>query len=149
LVVRNIANDRRYLLQARHLRGAPAALAGDDLVTLRAAACGWQRTRDDRLHDTLRADRIREVFQRFLAHVDAWLVLPALQQVHGDAGQPVSLRRLYAVPIDSGAGIGSIGRDRYLGEVRLGPAQESVEAAAEALLFRHWSIPGCGVSSHE
>src|SRR5690606_7569984 len=79
-LVRDVADDGRHDLEARHLRGPPAPLAGDDLVADLAAAVA-QRPHDDRLHDALRADRLGELGQGLLAHVDARLVLAALQQV--------------------------------------------------------------------
>src|SRR5690606_4325790 len=80
-LVRNVADDRGNDLEARHLGGAPAPLAGDDLVADLAGGAVSQRPDDDRLHDALRADRFGELGERLLAHVDPRLVLAALQQV--------------------------------------------------------------------
>ena len=93
-VVRHAADDRRDLVQAGHLRGSPATLAGDDLVARRFAGVpSGQRSHDDRLHDALRANRIGELLQALRAHVDAGLVAAALQQVDGQVRELVVARR--------------------------------------------------------
>ena len=85
------ANDGRNGGEARDLRGAPAAFAGDDLVALRFAGRGAvDGANDDGLDDSLRLDRCRQLFERFLAHVDARLVLAPLQQVEREIGELVT-----------------------------------------------------------
>ena len=103
--VGDVADDGRDRLQARHLRGAPAALAGDDLVLRLAARDVRQRPHDDRLHDALGLDRFGELGQRVLAHVDARLVLAAPQQIDGHLAQ---------------AAVGRLGRRRGSAAPRLG-----------------------------
>ena len=94
VLVVDAPQHRRDLVQARHLRGAPAALAGDDLVALRLARRRRaDRAHDDRLDDALGLDRVREVRERFLAHVHARLVLAARQEVHGDLQELLARRR--------------------------------------------------------
>ena len=76
------ADQRRNFVQARHLRGTPAALTSDDFVTARLSRLTFvDRPHDDRLHQPLRADGVRQLLQAFRPHVDAWLVLAPLQQV--------------------------------------------------------------------
>ncbi len=68
--------------EARELRGAPATLARDDLVTLRLARRRRaDRPHDDGLHDALRLDGVRQLLQRLLPHVEARLILATLKQV--------------------------------------------------------------------
>ena len=57
-------------LEARHLRRAPAPLAGDQLV-----AVAVHRAHQERLHQALRADRGGELGERLLVHLRARLVL--------------------------------------------------------------------------
>ena len=77
--------------EAGDLRGAPAALARDDFVALRFTRRGAvDGAHDDRLDDALRLDRGGEFFERFLAHVDARLVLAPLQQVERQIGELVA-----------------------------------------------------------
>jgi hypothetical protein len=61
--------------QAGLLRGAPTALAGDDLVTIGADA-----THHHRLHHTVGADRGRQFRQSIRVHPGARLVATGLQQ---------------------------------------------------------------------
>ncbi len=82
-LVRDVAHDGRDRVQARELCGAPAALARDDLVTRLAVALRRQRPHDDRLDDALRFDRLGELRERVVAHVDARLVAAALEEVDG------------------------------------------------------------------
>ena len=67
LGVAEIADDRRNFVQARLLRRAPAALAGDDLEAMAV------RTHDDRLDHAARGDRLRQFGQRFLVEGSARL----------------------------------------------------------------------------
>ncbi len=57
LARRDVANDDRDAQQAGELRGAPAALAGDDLKAIADLAD------DDRLDDAVRLDRLRQLLQ--------------------------------------------------------------------------------------
>ena len=100
--VAHVADDGRHVGEARDLRGAPAALAGDDLVALRfAGRRRAERAHDDRLHDALGLDGVGEFGEGFLAHVLARLVLALLQQVHRHVGQLLARRR------DGGTGRGA------------------------------------------
>ncbi len=74
--VRNLANQRRHTFQTGLLAGAPASLAGDDLV-----AAALDRTHDDGLHHAVIADRLRQFFQRLRIHVATGLILAALNQL--------------------------------------------------------------------
>ena len=90
------ANDGRNGGEAGDLRGTPAAFAGDDFVALRFAGRGAiDGAHHDGLDDALRLDGCRQFFERFLAHVDARLVLASLQQVERQVGEFVTgqLRR--------------------------------------------------------
>ncbi len=66
------ADDDRHRVQARTLGGAPAAFAGDDLIHLLVVGID---TDDDRLDETLGADRLGEfcqfIFTEILARVEA------------------------------------------------------------------------------
>ena len=106
--VRDAPDDCGNVAEARDLRRAPAALAGDDLVALRLAvdAARVERAHDDRLDDALRLDGIRQLLQRFLPHVDARLVLAALEQIERQ------LRELVACGADRGLPASSIGASR-------------------------------------
>ena len=111
----HLANDRRHGGEARDLRGAPAAFAGDDFVALRFARRGAvDGANDDGLDDALRLDRRRQLFERFLAHVDARLVLASLQQVEREIGEFVTgqlggRRRGRGAGAPAGAGAGPVG----------------------------------------
>jgi hypothetical protein len=84
-------DDGGHGLEARDLGRAPPAFARDDLVALRLARCGTvHRTHDDGLHDALRLDRRRQLFQGFLAHVHARLVFAPLQQIDREIGQLIA-----------------------------------------------------------
>src|SRR5688572_11580232 len=86
--VGHAANHRRHVMQARHLRGAPASLAGDDLVAERLARSDRrERPDDDRLDDALGANRVSELLQALRPHVEARLIAAALQQVDRDSGE--------------------------------------------------------------
>ena len=118
-------------LEPGELRGAPAALAGDDLVALRLAGA-WraERAHDDRLHDALRLDGVRQLLERFLPHVDARLVFAALEQIQRQLRQLVAggASALAAGPsMDSGAGASGAG-------VRAATEQISQAATQRGLL---------------
>src|SRR5262245_49952367 len=73
-LVRDVFYDRGHGVQARHLRGPPTPLAGNDLVArLGVRTVGGQRPHDYRLDDALGADRLGKLGERLLAHVDARL----------------------------------------------------------------------------
>jgi hypothetical protein len=118
-LIGDVPDNGRNFLEPRHLRSAPAALACDDLVALRALNLA-DGPCNDGLDDTLRPDRRREVLERILANIDARLVLAALQQVDGQLTQAIRMR----FPGD-GSGVGN------------GFTQEGVEAATESFLWCH------------
>ncbi len=92
----HLADDGRNGGETGDLRGAPAAFAGDDFIALRCARRGAiDGAHDDGLDDSLRLDRRRQFFERFLAHVDARLVFATLQQIEREIGEFVTgqLRR--------------------------------------------------------
>jgi hypothetical protein len=108
-------------VQSRHLRGAPAAFAGDDFVLARLARRTFvYRAHDDGLHHALRLDGIRQFLQRLRTHVHARLVLAPLQQVDRQLGQ------LFIGPDGSDDGLD--GR---------GLAQQCSQSAPEAWSFGH------------
>ena len=89
--VGNIAHDRRYFGEAGHLRGAPAALAGDDFIALRVAGVGArQRTHEYRLNQTGGFNRVRQFTQGLGAHIDPRLEFASLQQIDRQAGHAVA-----------------------------------------------------------
>jgi len=72
------------------LRGAPTALAGNDLVALHAIAAVY-RSGNYGLNDSLCPYRTRKVFERVLANINARLILPSLQQVERKVPQTVGV----------------------------------------------------------
>ena len=126
----HIADDRRYLRDSRHLRRAPAALAGDDFVALGfAGQVARQRPHQDGLHQSLSLDRIGEFAQGLRAHVHPRLVFAPLQQVQGQAGQPVADERR------------RFGR-RHAGTARQQGTQLREPATQRRLFAGHARIPG-------
>ena len=79
LVVPDVADDDRHLQQARPLGGAPAPLAGHDLVGALPT-----RTHHDRLDDAAAADRLRELVELRVVHDAARLIAIGLDQVEID-----------------------------------------------------------------
>src|SRR5215510_6573967 len=67
LLVTQLTDDRRHLMDSGALRGAPAPVAGDNLVAA-AAAIGPD---NDRLQQTLGANRVGQFCQLLLAKVSA------------------------------------------------------------------------------
>jgi hypothetical protein len=63
LGVADVEQHDRHFMQACTLRGAPAPLAGDDLVAVGRAL---QRAHDDRLDDAALPDRLRQLREVFL-----------------------------------------------------------------------------------
>jgi hypothetical protein len=127
-LVGDLAHDDRHFLQAGQARGAPATLAGDDLVAL-----GVDRTHEDRLHQALYLDRGGELAERGLVHPGARLVLPRLQPVDARRGERLASRR-----------------GRFVAS-----AQQCVEPASQSLLLDHRPSPSadhaaasaCGAAS--
>jgi len=56
----NVANDNRDRIDTGPLRCAPAAFTGNQLEPVGLAGCG---AHDDRLHDTVFLDRLRQILQ--------------------------------------------------------------------------------------
>jgi len=73
---RHVADDHWHAIEAGSLRGAPAALTGDELVTI------GDPSNDERLYDPARTNRTGEFVQRFLAEACAWLVRAWIDQVN-------------------------------------------------------------------
>jgi hypothetical protein len=113
-IVRHLADDGGDAGQSRDLRSAPATFAGDDFIARCFACVGGKRSHHDWLDDALIADRDGELFQRFLAQVDARLVLAALQL------RQRQLRQLFAA---GRAGSARITRARSTQQIRKTPAQ--------------------------
>jgi len=107
------AHHHRHLGQAGQLGGAPAAFAGDDLVT--AAAVGAYH---DRLDHALGADRVGQLVQLGRVHRHARLVLARLQLANRDVAQGFTGLGF------GGRGFGALG------------AEQGFQAAAEAALLR-------------
>src|SRR5690606_34919301 len=123
-LVRDIPDHGRDLLETCELRGAPSTLARNDLVARLARTL--QRPDDDRLHDALLTNRIGELRQRLLAHVDARLVAAALEQVDRQLSQHVvgaQRRRCRGV---------ARGRTRGRGRRRVDAARRRAEQRFEA-----------------
>ena len=78
LIVGDVAHDDGDLEQAGALRGAPAALAGDDLEAVADAAD------EDRLNHAVRADRLRELFEPRFVDVRARLARIGHEQIEID-----------------------------------------------------------------
>ena len=83
-----VADDRRHLLQPRLLGGAPAALAGDQLV----AAVG-EGADQQRLDDAAGLDRGGEAGERLGVEVGARLVRVRLDQLDRQLAQLAGLAR--------------------------------------------------------
>ena len=82
-------------LSAGQLRGAPAAFAGDDLVTLGARRV-VDGARQNRLHDALNLDRGRQFGERSFVHVGARLVLAGAQALDRQVALFVTVRLVAA-----------------------------------------------------
>ncbi|MNM93953.1 hypothetical protein D3C81_1063410 [compost metagenome] len=111
-LVGHVLHEHRHLVQARNLRGAEAAFAGDDLVAVRLG----HAAHEDRLHQPLRADAGGQLLQRALVHARARLVLARLQLLQAEHGGRALLLR----------GLDDLG----------GAAQQCLQSTAEALLLR-------------
>jgi hypothetical protein len=112
------AHHRRDLPQARLLRSAPAAFAGDDLVT-HATAVATDFADHDRLDHALRLDRLGQLVELGRVHAGTRLELARLQPGHRQPQQ--RLARLRFQRRDLGRGLGS---------------QQGFQAAAQAALLR-------------
>ena len=78
-LVGEIAHDDRHLVHPGPLGRAPAALACDDLeAAARRIGAG-----DDRLHETLLADRIGQLSQLRVAEILAGVERPRMQLIDG------------------------------------------------------------------
>jgi hypothetical protein len=82
-LVVELSNHHGHGREARNSRGAPAALAGDDLVRSRAAARLLDRhaSDDQRLQHALLADRFRELGQALLSQMQARLIAPGPKRI--------------------------------------------------------------------
>ena len=90
-LIRHVADHGGDCAQAGNLGRPPAALARDDLITLRFARIPLrQGAHQNGLHHALGFDRIGEFAERFQAHVDARLVLASLQQIERQSRQAVA-----------------------------------------------------------
>src|SRR5206468_4295440 len=90
------ADDRRHRRELRLARGAPAALAGDQLVAALEA-----RPHDDRLHEALRADRLRESRHGFVVEPLARLLrvrMDLFERQMRELGLPAADQDLEASP---------------------------------------------------
>src|SRR5216684_34877 len=83
------ADERRNLDEPRALGRKPAPLAGDDFIP---AAVDWPR--QDRLHDALVANRLRELAERFLVHLRSRLIAARADLVERERAQRVASSRL-------------------------------------------------------
>src|SRR5687767_12058763 len=73
-------NERGNLMQTGQLRSAPAPLSGDDFVAAWLLGAGGvvERPHDDGLYQTLRLNRVGELLQTLLTHIDARLIFATL-----------------------------------------------------------------------
>ncbi len=83
----NVANDDGNARECGPLGGAPAAFTGNQLVAKTHPAD------DERLHDSARTDRARQLFDGLLAEAGARLIGAGIDQVDIDLKQNVSLSR--------------------------------------------------------
>ena len=122
ILVGDIAQHHRHLVESGQLGRPKATLAGDDLV-----AVGSQGAYDDRLHQSVLADRCGKFLQRAFVHAGARLIAPGLQLVE---------RQCRWRPDASGSDVG-----RWLEAL----AEQVFEAAAEAFwFFRNHAEKGSG-----
>ena len=98
LVVWHVADGDRHFHQARHLRRAETALAGDDFE-----AIAVDRPDQDRLDDPLRPDRVGQFGQRLGIHPRARLVAAGLQAVDWKLRGAPTTWRAVAAPEPSSA----------------------------------------------
>ena len=114
-----LAHNDWYFRQAGDLRGAPATLTRDDLVTGRTGFGRRGSTHHDRLDQTLRADRVGKLGQALGIHAGTRLIAAGAQR--GDCESPLRMRRRQIVSMQ---GLSSLPKQR-------------IQAAAEtALLHR-------------
>src|SRR3954468_14458553 len=96
----DLNDDHRHLVQAGHLRRAPAPLAGDDFI--RRGLIG-HRPHQDRLHDAALADRSSQGFDLIWVEVLAWIARIGAQELNRDLALPqLSLGRRLVVIADEG-----------------------------------------------
>ena len=76
ILVGDVAQHDRHLIESGHPGGPKAALARDDLV-----AIGPERAHDDRLHQSVLADRCSKLLKRAFIHARARLIAPGLKLV--------------------------------------------------------------------
>src|SRR6185437_14185254 len=72
-----LLDDDRHLVELRELRGAPAPLAGDDLIGVGGVG---MPAHEERLEDALLADRIGEGAQRVVVEPASRLEAPGAQE---------------------------------------------------------------------
>src|SRR5919201_4282930 len=89
-LVGHLAHDRGNLLESCHLRGAPAPLAGDELI----AAIDWAYHYG--LQQPLRANRLRQLGKRALIHARSRLVAARADARDADSGERLAWRRVRA-----------------------------------------------------
>src|SRR5205807_4187668 len=98
-------DDRRDLRESGHLSGAPAPLAGDDLVASRLAPVrGAEDAHHDGLHHALRLDGVGELGERLVPHVHARLVAAALQHIERELRELLACGRGSCGDVGRGAG---------------------------------------------
>ena len=85
MIVVDLAHDDGDLEQARALRRAPAALAGDDLEAALDAAD------EQRLNHAVRANRLRELFEPRFVDVRARLARIGHEQIEIDLRRPLGI----------------------------------------------------------
>ena len=84
IAVGDVLDDDRDAGELGALRGAPAALAGDDLIALARGQRAFDPADDDRLNDAVGLDRSRELVESRIVHVRARLILIRLELIDVD-----------------------------------------------------------------
>jgi hypothetical protein len=85
----NVAQDDRNAVHVRALRGAPAAFASNQLITIRDLAY------DERLNNAARLDRARKLVEGLFAKASAGLIGAWVDQIDIDVEETLTQRRGY------------------------------------------------------
>ena len=136
LVVADLAHDHGRPQEAGNLRGAPPALAGDDLEAVAAAP------HEDRLDDAVHADRLRELLERPLLNLQARLPRVGHDAVEIDLERYAARRGRDADGAATGASAGASG----IRALRPRPSAGRFSATQTSLQQRDRTTSSAGVS---